>query len=177
MLKNIKSLYIIKEIFSYIKKGNLKLKLIKYNKKLQKRMNINLLDYRKLSERYIIYEIKGKGKEYDSYDNNLIYEGEFLNGERNGKGKEYEGYYFNKLIFEGEYLKGKRWNGKIIGSEKNNQGFVFEGEYIIGQKNGTIKKYHNNGKLQIEGAYSKGKLNRNFKNYYINGNVRFECHY
>ena len=30
------------------------------------------------------------------------------NGERNGKGKE---YYNGKLIFEGEYLNGKR-NGK-----------------------------------------------------------------
>ena len=33
-----------------------------------------------------------------------------LNGERNGKGKEYN--LDGKLIFEGEYLKGKRWNGK-----------------------------------------------------------------
>ena len=34
----------------------------------------------------------------------LIFEGEYLNGKRNGKGKEYnkEG----KLIFEGEYLNG-----------------------------------------------------------------------
>ena len=29
-----------------------------------------------------------KGKEYD-YDGNLIFEGEYLNGLRNGKGKEY----------------------------------------------------------------------------------------
>ena len=43
----------------------------------------------------------GKGKEY--YKEKLIYEGEFLNGERNGKGKEYhftEGY----LLYEGEYF-------------------------------------------------------------------------
>ena len=39
----------------------------------------------------------------------LIYEGEYLNGKRNGKGKE---YYYGDLIFEGEYLDGKKWDGK-----------------------------------------------------------------
>jgi len=34
----------------------------------------------------------------------LIFEGEYKNGRKNGKGKE--------LLFEGEYLNGKRWNGK-----------------------------------------------------------------
>ena len=49
------------------------------------------------------------GKEYNNYNNNLIFEGEYLNGKRwNGKGKE---FHKNKLIFEGEYLNGKR-NGK-----------------------------------------------------------------
>ena len=40
----------------------------------------------------------------------MIFEGEYLNGKRNGKGKEYD--YYGNLIFEGEYLNGKRWNGK-----------------------------------------------------------------
>ena len=51
----------------------------------------------------VVYRIKdGKGyvKEYD-YDDNLIYEGQYLNGEKNGKGKEY--YWDNRLKFEGEY--------------------------------------------------------------------------
>ena len=37
----------------------------------------------------------------------IFFEGEYLNGERNGKEKEYDCV----LIFEGEYLNGKR-NGK-----------------------------------------------------------------
>ena len=45
----------------------------------------------------------------------LEFEGEYLNGKRNGKGKEYN--YEGKLLFEGEYLNGKRWNGK--GYNKN----------------------------------------------------------
>ena len=36
----------------------------------------------------------------------LLFDGEYLNGKRNGKGKEY--YYDVKLIFEGEYLKDKK---------------------------------------------------------------------
>ena len=39
----------------------------------------------------------------------LKFEGEYLNGQRNGKGKEY--HYNNKLIFEGTFFKGNR-NGK-----------------------------------------------------------------
>jgi hypothetical protein len=42
----------------------------------------------------------------------LIFEGEYLNNEKNGKGKEFEN---GKLLFEGEYLKGKIWNGKCTG--------------------------------------------------------------
>ena len=50
----------------------------------------------------IVYELKGgKGfiKEYND-NGKLIFEGEYLNGKRNGKGKEYNKY--GKLIFEGE---------------------------------------------------------------------------
>ena len=55
----------------------------------------------------IIYELKngnGKVKEYN-YKGKLIFEGEYLNAKRNGKGKE---YFDDKLIFEGEYLNGER---------------------------------------------------------------------
>ena len=48
----------------------------------------------------------------------LIFEGGYKNGERSGKGKEYDPFN-NKLIYEGNYLDGKR-NGK--GKEYNNDG-------------------------------------------------------
>ena len=42
-----------------------------------------------------------------------IFEGEFLNGKRNGEGKEYN--WKGELIFEGEYLNGKKMeNAKNI---------------------------------------------------------------
>ena len=42
----------------------------------------------------------------------LIYEGEYLNGEKNGYGKEY--HFCSKLVFEGEYLNGERKGIKKI---------------------------------------------------------------
>ena len=38
-------------------------------------------------------------------DGQLLFEGEYLNGKRNGKGKE---YWNGELEFEGEYLNGER---------------------------------------------------------------------
>ena len=96
MLKNIKASFFARFMFEHIKEHE-KLKLIKYNKAIQKTLGINLVNYMRFSERYIIYEAKNKGKEYESYDNQLIFEGEYLNGERNGKGKE---YYDLKTIIE-----------------------------------------------------------------------------
>ena len=48
-------------------------------------------------------------REFISCTSEIIYEGEYLNGEKSGKGKEYDIY--GRVIFEGDYLKGKR-NGK-----------------------------------------------------------------
>ena len=62
----------------------------------------------------VIYELKngnGNAREY-YYNGNLKYEGEYLNGKRNGLGKEY--YHDGKLIFEGVYLNGEMVKGKLI---------------------------------------------------------------
>ena len=128
MLKNFISSYFIKLLFEYIDEKQ-KLKLIKYNKSLQKNININIINYQFFSEKYIIYESKGIGKEYNVYYDILIFEGEYLNGERNGKGKEYWGDF---LEFEGEYFKGKRHGkGKQYSAENS---LEFEGNYLNGQK-------------------------------------------
>ena len=89
MLKNIKSVFFIKIVFSFLDEKQ-KLKLVKYNKTLQNYTNIHLTNYKFFTGKYIIYESNGKRKEYDGSSGDLIYEGEYLNGERNGRGKEYE---------------------------------------------------------------------------------------
>ena len=101
MLRKIRSKYITKNIFSYINEKT-KLNLIKFNKKLQKELCIKIINYQILSGRYIEYETNDTIKEYNAYNDLLIYEGEFKEGKRNGKGKEYNNE--GKLIYEGEYL-------------------------------------------------------------------------
>ena len=86
----------------------------------------------------------------------MVFEGQYLNGERNGIGKEYnEG---GKLIFEGEYLNGKKLNGTGYNNENNliyelkdgkgmkkeydtNNALISECEYLYGEKNGIGKEY------------------------------------
>ena len=132
MLKKIKSKYCLGNIFAYINERR-KLNIIKFNKRLQNLININIINYKIFSGKILIKETcenKENWKIYNSISNNLIFEGEyfhgngkeyypngellfegeFLNGSRNGKGKEY--YPNGKLLFEGEFLNGKKWNIK-----------------------------------------------------------------
>ena len=129
-----------------------------------------------------------QSKKYDYA--NLKYEGEYLNGERNGQGKEY--YLYNILKFEGEYLNGKRWKGKgynldnkVIYEIKDGNGYifeynntgqlVFEGEYLNGEKNGLGGEFINE-ELVFKGEYKNGKRN-GFGKEYNNGFIKFEGEY
>ena len=124
-LRNIKSSFIIKKIFSFLVEKQ-KLIMIIYNKEIQKKLSIDIETYKEKSGKYKIEEKNGKGKEYILFSNILIFEGEYLNGKRSGKGKEY--YDNDKLEFEGEYLNGERWIGKE-------------------------KKYYDKGELEFEIEY------------------------
>ena len=109
--KSVKSPEILKKILSHLEYRN-KLRLVSYSKQIQKKLKLNINDYKNESKREIIGERNGKGKEYKLGSNVLIFEGEYKDGKRNGKGKEL--YYEGKLKFEGEYL-----NGKKMEKEKN----------------------------------------------------------
>jgi hypothetical protein len=119
MLENISSFFLL-ELFSYLSEEK-KLKILKYNKSLQNKIKLNIKDYKIYSGRYIYYTSQNEGEEYDSFDNEIRYMGEYLNGERNGKGYEYN--IEGRLIFEGEYFKGKKWNGKGYDGDGN---FLYE---------------------------------------------------
>ena len=191
MFENLKSLYFIKfKLFIKIEE-QLKLRLLKYNKNLQNKLNINIINYKYYTGNYIIYESNKRGKEYKGYNDKLIYEGEYLKGERNGKGKEYD--ELGNIIFEGEYLKGKR-NGK--GKEYFKNKLIFEGEYLNGKElkgkkysiygnllnelnriNGRGKQYDPYGNLEFEGEYLNGKRNGKGKEYKYYGRLEFEGEY
>ena len=120
----------------------------------------------------------------------MLFEGEYLNGKRHGKGKE---YFYKALIFEGEYLFGEKWNGKgniglkdpekefelkngngnnIIEYENN-----FKGEYRNGKRNGKGTEYFFKA-LIFEGEYINGKRNGKGKEYHIYEGVdEFEGEY
>ena len=74
-------------------------------------------------------------KEYNLFGNHeLEFEGEYLNGVRHGKGKE---YYEGRLVFEGEYLNGKRWNGKYkvyYDYDDDDCKLKYECEYLNGER-------------------------------------------
>ena len=179
MLKNVKSSYIIKFIFTYLDEAQ-KLKLIKYTKSLQNSMKISIINYKLFNGKYLIYESNGIGKEYDGNSDDLIFEGEYLNGKRNGKGREYNSE--GQLMFEGEYVNGKR-NGK--GKEYNSEGqLIFEGEYLnnkqwigniydysgkilykLNNNNGKGKEYNSEGRLIFVGEYVNGQRNGKGKEY------------
>ena len=152
-MKNIKASYFIKSLFSYIDEKH-KLKIAKYNKGLQKNINITIANYKYFTGKYIIYESNGVGKEYNSTDNLLIYEGEYLHGERNGKGKEY-GSFNGRLIFEGEYLYNNRRKGKSYFSSGK---LEFEGEYLNEKKyNGKVYDRYKNIIYEIKKGNGKVK--------------------
>ena len=200
-LISIKSNYILKNIFSFIKE-NLKLNILEYNKKLQNKLDISIRTYQKISGKYIVGGKNGIVKEYILNKDILIFEGEYLNGKRNGKGKEYNNE--GNVIFEGEYKNGKRnGKGKIYGKYGKK---LFEGEFLKGIKNGKGKEYnlsfnvlfegeYLNGKrwngkkflyqdnelykdvLCFEGEVVKGEIKGKGKEYYSDGNLSFEGEY
>ena len=171
--ENIKSSYIIKEVFSYIKEKK-KLNMIIHNKQLQKIIGVDIEDYKKIEGKYKTGLKNGKGKEYLLNTKILIFEGEYLNGKRKGKGKEY--YNNGNLKFEGEYLNDKIWNGKV--EEYGNFGLlIFKGEYLNGERNGKGREYHDGSELLFEGEYLNGKRNGKGKEYFNNGNLKFEGEY
>ena len=163
MLENIRSSLILKKVFSYLN-NKTKIRIIYYNKRLHNKISVSLDNLNSDLEKYIIYESKTIAKEYDYFNDKLLYEGGYLNKKRNGQGKE---YFFGILIYEGEYLNGKR-NGKGKEYYNNNQ-LKFEGEYLNGKRSGRgIEKIWNGI------GYAKGKdyfLNiQNFLDYENNNN-------
>ena len=171
-IHNIKSIYFIRKLFSYVYEDR-KLKLILYNKYIQKIMDITLTNFKFMSGKYVIYESNGLTKEYDRFNDELIFKGEYLNRKRNGKGEEYNSYgeikfsgdylngkrngtgkeyYKSILLFEGEYLNGKKWNGK--GYSKNGNLL-----YELKDGNGFVKEYDIKSEILFEGYYKDGERN------------------
>ena len=131
---------------------------------------------------------KGIGKEIISYKRCdmgkeiTIYEGEFNEGKKNGKGKEYYEDYntigyddeLNRkiLIFEGVYKVGERWKGKEYDEFEGK--LIFEGEFKNGKRwKGKGKELRVWNKLVFEGVYKDGGRWKG-KEYDYEGRLIFE---
>ena len=133
------------------------------------------------------FKIYQKGIEID-HRCQIIYKGEYYNGKRNGKGKE---YYCHNLIFEGEYLNehkkiGKEYTdnrleyagGYLYNKKWNGKGYDKDGNIIYELKNGTGKiKLYEDGRLFFEGEHINGIRNGKGKIYDINNMLIFEGEY
>ena len=117
---------------------------------------------------YLNGERNGIGKEYNCLNGDLEYEGEYLNGEKHGKGKQ---YYYGKLEYEGEFLNGKK-HGKGKQYFIGNGRVKFEGEFL-NEKIWSGKGYNINGKLEYELKDGQGKI----KEYFYNDTLRYEGEY
>ena len=115
---------------------------------------------------------QGRGREIDNSTGKVIFEGFYQQGIRNGPGKEYDTN--GHLIFEGEFLNGQRRKGKEYDT---NGHIIFEGEYINGQRAGITREYITNGNLLFEGVYINGQMTGHAGENNTNGNLLFEGEY
>ena len=88
MWRKIKSIFILKKIFINVENTK-KMNIIVYNKKIQRKMGLNITDFMRFSGRYRVEE-DDKIKDYSSYDHRLLFEGQYANRKRNGDGKEFD---------------------------------------------------------------------------------------
>ena len=145
----------------------IRLKII--NKPKQKNYGLNdFFGLNKKNKNLTRVKGKGLGLSLGLSDNEekkiLKYEGEYLNGQRHGKGKEYNKQ--GDLIYEGDYLNGKK-HGQ--GKEYYDQGsFItnrrmlqYEGEFKDGLYDGKGILYNvgivSSG-IEHQGIFEKGKF-------------------
>jgi hypothetical protein len=92
-------------------------------------------------------------------DANSVYEGNFLNGEKNGKGTQ---VFSSGARFEGNFLNDKK-SGK--GTYTFEDGSKYIGDFLDGKLNGNGILYYANGLKEYEGYWLNGYYNGKGKSY------------
>ncbi|WP_165452705.1 stalk domain-containing protein [Paenibacillus thalictri] len=88
---------------------------------------------------------EGKGKQYKDYQ--LVYDGDYKKGVKEGTGK----YYENSTVYEGPFVNDVRSGKGIVTNRYGSK--IYEGEYKNDMKNGYGKQYDDFGKLAYEGEF------------------------
>jgi len=202
MLDNINSIYILQWILSNLSE-KIKLKIIANNKSLQAKCFIDIIDYKKNANHYVIKDKNGNYKIKSSQNNFMNYEGGYLNGKKNGEGKEYnlveikytefikqnnKRFKYLNANMKQEIKNSVNFKNKTF-TEESKQGIInkngeeyfyyiileYEGEFKNGQRNGKGKEYNKDGDLLFEGEFKEGKYwNGNGKEYNKGRELIFE---
>ena len=97
-------------------------------------------------------EFEGKWKFIE--ENGDYYLGEFKNGKKHGKAIDYP--KDGDIIYEGDFIDGLYdGKGKLIDISNNRDYYI--GEFLHGKKHGKGKQYDKNGKLIFDGEYLNGE--------------------
>ena len=137
---NIKSQKVLRLIFSYLLQ-NRKLLLINFNKCMQRIFEIDIDYYKQRSGKCKIGGKNGIGKVFTLNEKKLIFEGEYLNGKKNRKGKGYN--LKGDIVYEI-----KNGNG-IIKDYYSNGKIKFEGIYLNGEIKGEGKEFYDKDKINF----------------------------
>ena len=131
MFEYINSKYILKEIFSYLRE-KLFLKIIAYNKRLQERCSIDIMNYKKNASIYIKKDEEGNSLIKSAKNNLTLYNGGYSNKQKNGLGIDYN-YKDIKLTefvkMDKKYFKDLNINiSEEVKKSKNFENFTFTEE-------------------------------------------------
>ena len=91
----------------------------------------------------------GNGKRYNK-QGELCYEGDYVDGKRSGKGKE---YLFGNLFYEGDFLNGSRHGS---GTAYVSGRILYKGDFYRGLEYGTGMSYTKDGSILFAGAFIRG---------------------
>ena len=123
-------------------------------------------------KKYYIGEFKnsipnGKGIKYYSNEN-ILYDGYFINGKFEGKGKY---FYENGGYYIGEWKNGLKY-GKGICYDSNDK-IIYNGQWINDKFEGNGKYIYENDEYFI-GEWKNGLKNGKGTEYYSNNNIKYE---
>lgn len=183
MLENINSVYILQWIFSFLKETKT-LKIISTNNSLKEKFSVDIIEYKKFAKKYVIKDKNGNYEIKSPINNIVYYEGGYINGKKNGYGKEYKLMRFrysdffrqNELYLKeininnledmekSEYFKNIRFIEESKKDILNNKGdgflyyinLEYEGEFKNGLHIGRGKQYDWLGNLMFEGEFKGG---------------------
>ena len=171
LIENIKSVFIFKKIISFMKR-NKSLNIMKYNKRLQKRLNININDYREFAkieiELKLSYGIYGKFKfiniskkekeYYHIYFNNSNEEIKRNYLKENEKVKmikiiiDYQAKSFTQLFYNCNYIESIFFK-KFYRSNITNMSYMFSGCSLLKELN--LSNFYTNNVTNMSYMFSR----------------------